>query len=88
MQQSMNVEMIVACGLDGSLQPLRFRYRDSEGERRLAKVLEVLSCQEIKYIYVEAYLYTCRVRIDDEEQTLQVRYAIRTHQWFLFQRIF
>ena len=88
MQQSTTVEMISACGLDGSLQPLRFRYEDGEGTLRLAKVLEVLSCREVKYICVEAFVYTCRVRVDNEEKTFQIRYAIRTHQWFLFHRFF
>ena len=87
MQSSESVEMISVCGTDGALQPLRFRYGDPAGGVQVAHVLEVLSRQEVRYIHAEAYLFTCRARVGEQEQLLQVRYSIRTHRWYLFHRI-
>lgn len=82
-----HVEMISVCGTDGSMEPIRFRFEDREHELRRAQVVEVLSRREIKYVNVEAYEYLCRVRVEDREQLLRMRYAIRTHRWSLFRTV-
>lgn len=86
MEVSQSVEMISVCGADGSMQPLRFRFLDEDGCAQVARVLEILSCREIKYVEVEAYVFTCRARTDERELLLTVRYCIRSHQWLLFHR--
>ena len=83
MLQQVNLEMLAVCGADGSLRPLRFRFKDEDHQTRLGKVLEILSCTEIRYVNTEAYNFACRVRIGDREQYLDVRYSIRTHKWCL-----
>lgn len=85
MEYSTNVDMISVCNADGSLLPLRFRFEDREHCVRRVQVLEVLACREIKYVTVEAYEYVCRTRTEDREDLMQVRYAVRSHRWSLFQ---
>lgn len=85
MEFSTGVDMISVCSADGSLQPLRFRFEDGDRCIRRVQVLEVLACREIKYVTVEAYEYLCRTRTEDREGLMQVRYAVRSHRWSLFQ---
>ena len=86
MDPAQSVEMISVCSEDGSMQPLRFRFHDEDGCAQVARVLEILSCREVKYVNVEAYVYTCRVRTDEREQISTVRYSVRSHQWLLAAR--
>ena len=85
MEFNTNVDMISVCSSDGSLLPLRFRFEDRDRCVRRARVLEILSCREIKYVTVEAYEYTCRTRTGEGEELMRIRYAVRTHRWSLFQ---
>ena len=84
MEFSTDVDMIAVCSADGSLEPLRFRFRDPEQGVHRARVLEILSCREIKYVTVEAYEYLCRTRLEEREALMRVRYAVRSHRWSLF----
>ncbi|MBR4701601.1 MAG: hypothetical protein IKP19_07920 [Oscillospiraceae bacterium] len=86
MERQINVDMLAVCSADGSLQPVRFRFEDENHIVRMARVLEILSCQEIRYVNVEAYSYSCRARIEEEECLLNLRYSIRSHCWRLQQR--
>ncbi len=85
-ERQINVDMLAVCGADGRLQPVRFRFEDENHETRLARVLEVLSCREIRYVNVEAYSFSCRAQIGEEVYVLNLRYSIRSHCWRLFQR--
>ena len=85
MEYRTNVDMISVCSADGRLLPLRFRFEDRDQCVQRVQVLEVLTCREIKYVTVEAYEYVCRTRTGDREELMQVRYAVRTHRWSLFQ---
>lgn len=86
MELQINVDMLAVCSADGTLQPLRFRFEDENREIKLARVLEILSCQEIRYVNVEAYCFACRAQIGEEERILHLRYSIRSHCWRLFRR--
>lgn len=83
MDFSTGVDMIAVCSADGSLQPLRFRFDDGAETRRV-RVLEILSCKEVRYVNVEAYEYVCRALVEEREQVLRIRYGIRAHRWSLF----
>lgn len=86
MEPGQSVEMISICGADGSMQPLRFRFHDEDGCAQVARVLEILSRREVRYVDVEAFVYTCRVRTDERELISTVRYSVRSHQWLLSAR--
>ena len=87
MDYSTGVDMIAVCSADGSFQPLRFRFDDGTETQRV-RVLEILSCKEVRYVNVEAYEYVCRALVGDQEQVLRIRYGIRAHRWSLFQSEF
>ena len=74
MLQSEKVDMISVCNADGSLQPLRFRYEDGDQCRRLGRVLEILCCEQVSYVGVEAYVFTCRAQMGEEEHLLKLKY--------------
>ncbi len=87
MLQSANVDMISVCNADGSMQPLRFRYEDELQCRRLGRILEILCCEQISYVGVEAYLFTCRVQLDDAEHLVKLKYSVRGHRWCLVKEL-
>ena len=87
MLQSANVDMISVCSADGSLQPLRFRYEDEQHCRRLGRIREVLCCEQISYVGVEAYLFTCRVELGEEEHFVKLKYSVRSHRWCLVKEL-
>ena len=87
MEFATHVEMISFCDPEGAMEPLRFRFEDSQHELRRGKVVEILSRREIKYVNVEAYEYVCRVQMEERERLLRMRYAIRSHRWSLLQTI-
>lgn len=88
MRQSTNVDVLSVCTADGGLQPLRFRFEDEQHFRRLGKILEILSCEEVRYVGVEAYVFTCRVLLGEQEQYARLRYSVRGHRWSLFQELY
>ena len=88
MEDQITVDMLSVCCADGKLQPLRFRFVDENCEIRLVKILEILSCKEVRYIQAEAYAFSCRARIEDRETVLTIRYFIRTHRWCLQGRVY
>ena len=83
MEEQIRVDMLAVCTSDGNMQPLRFRFEGEDQVLCYARVLEVLSCCEIKYVHVEAYSYLCRTLVAGQERVLNVRYSVRSHRWWL-----
>ena len=88
MLQNANVDMISVCNSDGSMQPLRFRYEDEKQCRHLGRVVEILCCEKVAYVGVEAYVFTCRAVIGEEERLLKLKYSVRGHRWCLVKELF
>lgn len=86
--QNQQIEMISVCGSDGSLKPLRFRFEDEEHRLQVVQITEVISCKEICYVGIEAFVYVCRAEFGGREHLFEVKYTVRTHKWVLFRMLY
>ncbi len=82
------VEMICVCGSDGTLRPLRFRYEDEQHCLQVVNIAEVVSCKEICYVGIEAFLYVCRAYEAQQEHLFEVKYTVRSHKWVLHRKLY
>ena len=68
------VDVISLCSADGSLSPLRLRMEDIDrGAMRM----------DIDRVGAEGVLYLCRATAGGRQWMVELRYAIRTHTWYM-----
>lgn len=77
------IDMVCVCSADGGITPLRFRIFRAEQLPQTAAVTQVISSKPICYVGMECIEYLCNARLGEHEQPFLLRYALRTHSWFL-----
>ncbi len=83
MEQSVRpVNVICICNAEGEIRPLRLQMEQGRNLLR-ADVEEIISVREEPRIGVEAYVFTCVVRMGAKRQLLELKYRIRSHSWIL-----
>ena len=87
-QQKQQVEMISVCGSDGALRPLRFRFEDASHQLQVVHIEEVISCKEVCYVGIEAFVFVCRACYGGQEHLFEVKYTVRAHKWVLERQIY
>lgn len=87
-QKNRPVEMISICSTEGRILPVRFRFEAEDRSIRTVQISEVVSSKEISYVGVEAILYVCKVKMEELERLLELKYTVRTHRWVLFRVIY
>lgn len=87
MEQDMRpVDVISVCSADGELRPLRLRVADGGDELFRIDIEEIVSTKEIPYVGVEATVFLCRARAWDRRWLIELKYAIRSHTWYLLRK--
>lgn len=82
------IDCISVIASDGKITPLRFRLEREDRERLRVNVDQVLDSRTIPYVGVEAQVFLCRGNVDGRSQVFELKYAIRSHSWFLVQRTY
>jgi len=82
------IDVISICSADGKIRPLRFRLERENRERLRVNIDKILSTRRVPYVGVEADIFLCRAMVDGAEQIFELKYAIRSHCWFLTQRVY
>lgn len=77
------VDVISVCAADGSIRPLRFRMEDTAAGFIRVDISRVISCRQIQYVGIEAYVFLCEAWVKEKRQLLELRYTIRSHTWCL-----
>lgn len=77
------VDMISLCGVDGQVQPLRFRVKNAVGELIRVEIDEVVSRKETPYVGVESFTYVCRATCQRRQLIVELKYYIRAHTWYV-----
>lgn len=77
----MPVQMISCTDTDGKITPLRFRFRDKNGEIITITIESVLS-EDQERNRVGAH-FSCSARIYGSRKTFQLRYNYFAHEWRL-----
>ena len=83
MERDQKVEVISVCDTGGSLRPLRVRFEGEDHQLYRMDIDQVLSVREVSYVGIEAFIFLCRVHLEERERVLELKYTIRTHCWSL-----
>ena len=86
--RNLPVQVLAACGVDGQMQPLRFRFEDSEHSVHTVSVTEIVDGRKVEYVGLEAFVFLCKARLDGREKLYELRYTVRTHRWTLFREVY
>ena len=75
------IEMIASCNTLGEMQPIKFRVEDDAHQMLTLKVDEVVYKKESIYAGIKTFEYGCKIRMEDKEQLIEVRYHVINHKW-------
>lgn len=82
------VQMINFFGIDGKIQPIRFRLEDEEHELQTVSIKQIVSVNEVQHVGIESQIFLCRGDFVGRERLFELRYHIRGHRWTLFRFIY
>ena len=74
--RNLPVQVLAACGVDGQMQPLRFRFEDS------------IDSRFVEYVGIETFVFLCKALFEGAEKLYELRYTVRTHRWTLFREVY
>ena len=80
------VDVISVCSASGELRPLRLRVEDESRQLLQVNIEEVISVKDITFVGAEAHIYLCRAAVWDRKWVFELKYAIRTHTWYLMKK--
>lgn len=81
-------DVISLCEADGQIRPLRIRYMDEEQQYRRLDIKQVVRRDEIRHTGAEAQLFLCLATVGERDWLLQLKYVLRSHSWFIVQRLY
>lgn len=82
------VQVIVHCGAEGNLHPLRFQYEDDSHQLHTVRVEQITDSRQTSFVGIDAMHYLCKARTDGKEHLYELKYTIQTHKWVLFRQIY
>ena len=88
MEQNMRpVDVISVCSATGEIRPLRIRMEDETRQMLKINIEEVLSVQDIQHVGAEAHIFLCRATVWDRKCTVELKYSIRSHTWWMLRTV-
>ena len=82
------VDVISMCSADGQIQPLRLRMEDETHQLMRVDIDEIVSCKEVQYVGIEAFIFLCRATVREKRWLFELRYTVRTHTWCLLRKVY
>ena len=80
------VDVISVCSASGELKPLRVRVEDESRQMIQVNIDQILSVKDIPYVGAEAHVYLCRAVVWERKWIFELKYAIRSHTWYLIKK--
>lgn len=77
------VDVICLCDAAGRIQPLRLRVFTQQQTFISISIDKILRQEDICHVGAEAKLFLCRGSCEDKPFQFELKYLIRTHNWFL-----
>lgn len=81
------VDVISLCSADGKLRPLRLRLQEEDQSLVRVDIDEIVGTNEVEYVGMEATVFLCRGTIGGRKCFFELKYAMRSHTWYLLRRI-
>ena len=82
------VDVIAMCSANGDIRPLRLRMEDEEHQLLRVDIDEVISCKQVQYVGIEAYVFLCRATVEGKEWLIELKYTVRSHSWCLLRKVY
>ena len=82
------VDVISMCSANGDILPLRLRMEDENHQLLRIDIEEIISSKEIQYVGIEAHVFLCRAKVKDKLWLFELKYLIRTHNWWLQRKVY
>ena len=82
------VDVISMCSADGQIKPLRLRMEDETHQLIRIDIDEVVSCKQVQYVGIEAFIFLCRATVQQKQWLFELRYTVRTHNWCLLRKVY
>ena len=82
------VDVISICSADGQIKPLRLRMEDEAHQLMRVDIDEIVSCKEVQYVGIEAFIFLCRATVRESRWLFELRYTVRTHTWCLLRKVY
>ena len=86
--RNLPVQVLSTCGVDGQMQPLRFRFEDSEHRLHTVHITEIVDSRFVEYVGIETFVFLCKALLEGAEKLYELRYTVRTHRWTLFREVY
>ncbi len=82
------IEVISYSGADGTLRPLRLRIPQPDQSLLRVDIDEIVDTSEVEFVGMEATVFLCRATIGQSRRFFEVKYALRSHTWYLTRTIY
>jgi hypothetical protein len=79
-----SVDMICLSSCDGTITPLKFRWREDGHEPKIIRIDQVIDRKEEKLAGNPMLVFTVRSVIDGIERIFEMKYDIRNYTWYLY----
>lgn len=77
------VEVISAFSTNGDILPLRLRIENEEHQLIRMDIEEVIRSKQIQHIGTEACVFLCRASVHGKQKLFELKYILRSHNWYL-----
>ena len=71
--RNLPVQVLAACGVDGQMQPLRFRFEDSEHQLHTVHITEIIDSRFVEYVGIETFVFLCKALLEGAEKLYELR---------------
>ena len=82
------VDVICVCSASGEIRPLRLQMEDEEHRLLRVNIDEVISCKQVQYVGIEAYVFLCKAIVEEQQWLFELKYTIRSHRWSITRKVY
>lgn len=87
-RSSCPVDVISFSSADGCLRPLRLRVPQADQSLLRVDIDEIVKTDVVEYVGMEATVFLCRATIGERSRLFELKYAMRSHTWYLLRRFY
>ena len=81
------LDVIAICSANGDIRPLRFQMEDEKHQLLRVDIEEVVSCKEVQYVGIEAFIFLCRATVRGQQWLFELRFTVRSHSWCFLRKV-
>ena len=77
------VDVISVCNAEGEILPLRLQMVDESKQLLRIHIQQAKTMEKIQHVGAEAVVFQCRARLHERDVQFRLKYAYRSHRWYL-----